>query len=436
MIYKKIKQFITELEESGRDMRTAVSFSGGTDSRVLLDVFIRLWKDNVIPEPEVIYFNHKLRGKESAAEEKFVKETCAACKIKLRLIHLEVKKYAEEKKMTIETAARELRYFHYGRLAEDYGCIAQGHHADDNAETVFFNIMRGSGLEGACGIKKVRDKFIRPLLDFTRREILDYAADRNLKFVEDSTNAKTDHSRNKIRNIIFPLIEKELNREIKNSINNFSSSLREAKDHIDKETEKISKRLLRSSEGISIIKLDGFNSLDPCLRTAVFRTALRKAGFTYSPDMAKTGKMLERISQKSRSETGTGDMSVTVSRNSIIILNKNIFGNKTVITVSSDKFSDHYIDIGKTKGNIKASKVKSGETFTPFGKNKAEKISKVLSDKKIPVFLRKDIMCLKDDEKVIFVQGCGISELVKTDKGTKETLYINVSKDILRKMYS
>ncbi|MDD4206231.1 MAG: tRNA lysidine(34) synthetase TilS, partial [Candidatus Delongbacteria bacterium] len=213
MIYKKIKQFITELEESGRDMRTAVSFSGGTDSRVLLDVFIRLWKDNVIPEPEVIYFNHKLRGKESAAEEKFVKETCAACKIKLRLIHLDVKKYAEEKKMTIETAARELRYFHYGRLAEDYGCIAQGHHADDNAETVFFNIMRGSGLEGACGIKKVRDKFIRPLLDFTRREILDYAADRNLKFVEDSTNAKTDHSRNKIRNIIFPLIEKELNRE-------------------------------------------------------------------------------------------------------------------------------------------------------------------------------------------------------------------------------
>jgi len=435
-MYNKIKQFITGLKESGRDMRTAVSLSGGTDSRVLLDVFIRLWKENIIPEPEVIYFNHKLRGKESAAEEKFVKDTCAACKVKLRRIDLNVKKYAEENKKTIETAARELRYFHYSRLAEDYGCIAQGHHADDNAETVFFNIMRGTGLEGACGIKKVRDVFIRPLLHLTRDQIQNYAAERGLKFVEDSTNAKTDHSRNKIRNIIFPLIEKELGREIKNSINNFSLSLREVKDHIDKETEKVSKRLLRSSEGISIIKLDSFNSLDSCLRTAVFRTALRKAGFTYSPDMAKTGKMLERISQKSRSETGTGDMSVTTSRNSIIILNKSTFKNDLIITVSTKKISDHYLDIGKTKGNIKAFKVKAGETFTPFGKNKAEKISKVLSDKKIPIFLRKDIMCLKDDKKVIFVQGCGISELVKTDKRTKETLYVNVSKDILRKIYS
>ncbi len=434
-MYNKIKQFITELKESGRDMRTAVSFSGGTDSRVLLDVFIRLWKDRIIPKLEVIYFNHRLRGKESAAEEKFVKETCAACKIKLRLISLNVKKYAEENKMTIETAARELRYFHYGRLAEDYGCIAQGHHADDNAETVFFNIMRGTGLEGACGIKKVRDKFIRPLLDLTRREILDYAEENGLKFVEDSTNAKTDHSRNKIRNIIFPLIEKELKREIKNSLNNFSSSLREAKDHIDKESEKVSKKLLRSSEGISVIKYDGFNSLDPCMKTAVFRLGLRKAGFSYGIDREKTGSILKKIASGSRSDAGTGRLSVTISRNSVVVINRDTFENKPVVTITPDKISDHYIDAGKTKGNITVLKVKAGDTFMPFGKNKAEKISKVLSDKKIPVFLRKDIMCLKDDEKVIFIQGCGISEQVKTDKSTKETLYINVSKDILRKMY-
>ncbi|HXK49799.1 MAG TPA: tRNA lysidine(34) synthetase TilS [Clostridiales bacterium] len=434
-MYNKIKRFITELKESGRNMRTAVSFSGGIDSGVLLDIFVRLWKDNLIPEPEVIYFNHKLRGKESSAEEKFVKETCAACNVKLKIINLNVKKYAEESKMTIETAARVLRYFHYGRLSGDLGCIAQGHHADDNAETVFFNIIRGSGLEGASGIKKIRGRFIRPLLDFTRREILDYASERDLKFFEDSTNAGTDFSRNKIRNIIIPLIENELNREIKNSLNNFSLSIREAKNHIDKETEKLSKRMMRTSEGISIIRYDGFNSLDPCLKASVFRLALRKAGFSYSIDREKTGSILKKIAGGSRSESGTGGLSVTISRNSILVINRDIFENKPVVTVGTDKSSEYYIDIGKTKGNIKISTVHEGDTFMPFGKSKAEKISKTAGDKKIPLILRKDIICLKDDEKVIFVQGCGISELVKTDERTKETAYIKVKGDILKKIF-
>ena len=434
-MYNSYKKFIQSMYPNGKNIRIAVSYSGGADSGVLLYLTVKLFREGLISRPAAIYFNHNLRGKESASEEKFVKKVCAGSEIDLVIISLDVISYAESKGISIETAARELRYSDYEQISKKYDLIAQGHHSDDNAETVFFNIMRGAGLEGACGIKKTRGKFIRPLLEFSRSEISDYAKKNKIEFVEDSSNKKTEFSRNRIRNIIFPMIEKELNRDIKNSLNGFSRSVTEARDFIDKITEKTFSKIVRSSPGFSVVDHKRYDSLEPALRTSVLQKAFKSTGCTYSPDRIKTAIINDVIQKNSGSIFQTVDYSVSTHGNNIIIINKKEFCNNTTIGQNEKKRSEFFLDISKLKGNLRVVNIRTNDIFIPFGKKKAEKISKVLSDKKIPPALREHLLCLRDDEKVVFIQGAGISSSVGKDAGTENIMYINVKNDILKKLF-
>ncbi len=434
-MYNSYKKFIQSMDPYNKNIRIAVSYSGGTDSGVLLDLTVKLFGEGLISRPVALYFNHNLRGKESVSEERFVKKICAGYGIDIIVISLDVLSHAERKGLTIETAARELRYSDYEMIARKFDFIAQGHHSDDNAETVFFNIMRGAGLEGACGIKKIRGAFIRPLLEFTRSEISDYARRNNIGFVEDSSNIKTEFSRNRIRNVIFPMIEKELNRDIKNSLNGFSRSLTEARDFINKISEKTFSKIVRSSAGFSVVDHKRFNDLEPVLRTAVLQKAFKSTGCTYSPDRIKTAIIKDVIQKGSGSTFQTEDYSVSTHGNNIIIINKKVFCNNAKIGLSENRRSEFFFDVSKVKGNICMDKISVNDKFIPFGKKKAEKISKVLSDKKIPPVLRDHLLCLRDDEKIIFIQGAGISSSVGKDDGTENILYINVKNDTLKKLF-
>jgi tRNA(Ile)-lysidine synthase len=431
---EKVKKFIQDLQFSKEKLRIAVSYSGGADSGALLHLMVKLFKDGVISKPSVIYFNHNLRGKESAAEERSVIKVCSGYGIDLKKIDLDVISHAEKTGLTIETAARDLRYEHYRLLSGEFDYIAQGHHADDNAETVFFNILRGAGLDGACGINKVRDYFIRPLLDFSKREILNYAELNNIKYIEDSTNIKTDYSRNKIRNIIFPVIEKELNRNIKISLCNFSASVSEARNFISGSAEKEFSKNVRVFKGSALIRLDSFSSLHPVLKTSILQTALKKTGCIYNPDRIKTEIILKNISNCADSVFKNEMFSISIHSNNILIMNSK-FENPALISLSGKKVSQYYFDLLKTKGNIRIGKIETDDVFVPFGKKKAGKVSKVLSDKKIPPVLRKHLLCLRDDENIIFIQGAGISDKVKTEAGTSGLMYINLKNDILKKLF-
>lgn len=435
MILENIRQFVGRLEVCEKKLKIAVSYSGGADSGVLLHLMVRLFKDGVISKPAVIYFNHNLRGKESAAEERAVVKVCSDYGIDIKKIALDVKAFAGKTGLTIETAARDLRNEHYTHLSGEFDYIAQGHHADDNAETVFFNIMRGSGLDGACGIKKVRDYIIRPLRDFSKREILIYAKDNNIKYIEDSTNIKTDYSRNKIRNIIFPLIQKELNRDIKISLNNFSESVSDARNFISETAEKEFLKIARIFKGSALIRLDSFASLHPVLKVSIIQMALKKTGCIYNPDKIKTEIILENISKPSGQIFQTEDYSITVHQNNIIILNRNEFKNPALISLSGKRISPYFFDAGKTEGRIRTDIIKSDDIFIPFGKKKSERVSKVLSDKKIPPVFRKHLLCLRDDKNIIFIQGAGISDRVRTEAGHSGLMYINIKNDILKKLF-
>lgn len=200
------------LERGGFDHKklvtpnVGVALSGGADSVALLSVCRELgWGITAL------HCNFHLRGNESNRDQQFVESLCRDLNIELHTIDFNVEARRLSTGESIEMACRELRYEWFSKMANELTLdfIALGHHRDDNIETFLLNALRGCGLAGVKGIPRQRDIFIRPLLSISREEILKYIDASNLSFVTDSTNTETEYGRNKIRNIILPVIEEQ-----------------------------------------------------------------------------------------------------------------------------------------------------------------------------------------------------------------------------------
>lgn len=177
--------------------------SGGADSMYML---ARLQSEGFALM--AAHYNHGLRGAESDRDEAFVRAYCAEHGIPFVSERGDVRACAQERSMSLETAARELRYAFLQRAAEDTGaaCIATAHTADDNAETMLFHLARGTGLRGLGGIPPVRGNIVRPILDCTRSEIVQWLTEHGVSYVEDSSNASDDYARNRIRHAVCPVL--------------------------------------------------------------------------------------------------------------------------------------------------------------------------------------------------------------------------------------
>ena len=183
-----------------------LTVSGGVDSIVMADLFHRA-KFNFA----IAHCNFQLRGNESDEDEKFVKAIAKKYRVEFFTIKFDTKKYAKNNKVSIQEAARNLRYDWFFRLLSErnFTCCATAHHLNDNMETFFINLLRGTGISGLAGIiPKTEDRIIRPLLFLTRKEIEHYAEEKKLKFRNDSSNLSDDYLRNKIRHHLVPVMEK------------------------------------------------------------------------------------------------------------------------------------------------------------------------------------------------------------------------------------
>lgn len=181
-----------------------LALSGGIDSMVLADMLLQAKADFVLA-----HCNFHLRGEESDGDEQFVRDYAERKGLSLYVKQFDTLNYAEEHKLSIEMAARELRYAWFEELRQQlgYDYIAVAHHADDQLETFFINLLRGAGIRGLKGMQKVNGHIIRPLLDIPRTEILQYAVEHHLEWREDHTNAETLYLRNKIRHELLPVID-------------------------------------------------------------------------------------------------------------------------------------------------------------------------------------------------------------------------------------
>nr|MBQ5604497.1 tRNA lysidine(34) synthetase TilS [Bacteroidales bacterium] len=181
-----------------------IACSGGSDSVALLSLMQALGYECV-----AAHMNFSLRGEESDRDEAFVRQLCARWNIPLHVKRVDTKNYAQKQGLSIEMAARELRYAWFEQLCSELGlqAIVLGHHQNDDIETFFLNLLRGSGAKGLAGIPRKNGYLVRPLLCVTRQEILDYLAENQLDYVNDSSNFQSDYLRNKIRLQLLPLLE-------------------------------------------------------------------------------------------------------------------------------------------------------------------------------------------------------------------------------------
>lgn len=203
-IEQKVSKYIHRHHLLKHDGRYIVALSGGADSVALLCIL-----DALGINISAAHCNFHLRGEESNCDEQFCVDLCQKMGIPLSRIHFDTQEYAQLHKVSIEMAARDLRYRYFAQLAEDLEAdgICVAHHRDDNVETLLLNLLRGSGIDGLAGIAPQNGNILRPLLCISRQDILQYLQERGQDYVTDSTNLEDDALRNKIRHHVIPLLQ-------------------------------------------------------------------------------------------------------------------------------------------------------------------------------------------------------------------------------------
>ena len=246
--------------------RVGVAVSGGPDSVCLLDLLFRL-RDELGVELVVLHFNHGLR-KTALRDQRFVEELAGSYGLELVLGSDDVRKLAEERDLGLEDAARYARYTFFERVAKDRDIkrIALGHTLSDNVETFFIRVIRGASLEGLRGILPVRDLYVRPLIEVSRSEVVEYLKGRGLLWVEDETNYQDSYLRNWVRLRLIPLLS-ERNPSIEETVGGILDSLRMDWELVERAVDEAEGRVHYSyKDGVLEIELDDFNRLEEPLK--------------------------------------------------------------------------------------------------------------------------------------------------------------------------
>ncbi len=236
-----------------------IGLSGGADSSALLDLANKYRRDfgyNLY----AIHVNHQIRGAEADRDERFCVEICEALDIPLKVCRINVPQIAEDSKSGIEEAARNVRYSEFDAMAKEVASnglptfIATAHNADDNAETVIFNLARGTSLNGLCGIKHKRNYIIRPLILCSKDDILGYCDENCIKYITDSTNSNTEYTRNNIRHNIIPCL-KEINPSLLSAISRMTDNLTEDEAYLESSARSFLDAI-SDKNGINLVKFN------------------------------------------------------------------------------------------------------------------------------------------------------------------------------------
>lgn len=257
--------------------KIVVGVSGGPDSISLLNILNNI-KNQMTFKIIVAHVNHGIR-KEAIEDEKYVQEYCDNNKIKCYIKRIDVKEYANNKKMGLEEAGRQVRYDFFNEIMqkENANKIAIAHNKNDKIETIIMNLVRGAGISGLKGMEPIREnKYIRPLIECERSEIEEYCRKEKLNPRIDKTNFENEYTRNKIRNIVIPYIKKEFNPNIIETINRLSEVAKETECFIEKETEKQYNEVKIEDNEKIILDLKRFNKKDILIRKRILIYSINK----------------------------------------------------------------------------------------------------------------------------------------------------------------
>ena len=432
---KKFQRHLNTNFPQLKNKKLLLAVSGGIDSMVLMHLFQQLLYDI-----SIAHCNFQLRGNESDGDEMLVKEICQDGYIPYFITSFDTEKYSRDNKLSIQLAARKLRYDWFQELlAEnqlDY--LITAHHLDDNVETFLINFIRGTGLEGLTGIPSQNGNIIRPLLPFSRLEIENYALENKIQWREDSSNASGKYFRNKLRHDIVPIL-KELNTGFLDSFQNTLNYLQQAESLVNDASKLVYEKVVVEKENQLEIHLK------PLLEYQNYKAYLfqwlKEYGFSawndvYDLVQAQSGKQVF-------SETHV----LLKDRTILLLYPKNKYDAQTVYKIEKEQsnlnfplnlvFSkainislngNHtiFVDADKVQFPLELRKWQEGDYFYPVGMNGKKKLSKYFKDEKYSLLDKENQWLLCSNDQIVWVIGKRADNRYIAHETTRQLLKIEL----------
>ncbi|MDR0370361.1 MAG: tRNA lysidine(34) synthetase TilS [Prevotellaceae bacterium] len=442
MIQHTVKSYIENNRLLADRQKIVAGFSGGADSVALLHILHSLGYQCV-----AAHCNFHLRGEASDRDRQFAESFCRELHMPFTSVDFDTTAYAQAHKMSIEMAARELRYhfFEKMRTLHRAQAIAVAHHADDHVETMLMNLIRGTGLKGMTGIPVKNGYIVRPLLCVTRGEIERYVEAHRLRFVTDESNKENIYTRNKIRNRLLPLME-EINPSVKQTLNEsavrfkdyntiVAHYVRQAVKNIVSKQEKYLKidiRLLKQTPGYATVLFEllsgyRFNSSTVGRILENLTNESGKIFYSQTHRLVKDRDFLILCEQKTVDRPASFFISPqTPKTTSPLPLQISEFDKTTDYTLSTDKNCAH-IDASAIKYPLEVRIWRKGDFFYPLGMKGKKKISDFLTDRKLNLFEKDEIWVVTSEENIVWIVGKSIDERYKVTAKTEKIIELKTT---------
>lgn len=416
--------------------KIVIGISGGADSVALTHIlFSRLASEKLI----CAHVNHGIRGDEADRDENFVRCFCEKLGICLEVFHADIPTLAKEWHMGEEECGRKIRYDFFESLAcGENDLIVTAHNADDNAETVLMNLIKGAGLKGISGIPARRGKIFRPILSMSRDDIENYCRDHGLSYVTDSSNLKTDYDRNKLRLKVVPVL-REINPSFVSAIARTAAISAEAEGILETQANALLDSAAKES-GLDVNVLRNAPDL-------VFRAAIKS--YLESKGCGRLEKKhLDAVSaalESSGAVSLPGSLLLTVRQNTLTVtrdvklrdfnqelnMGDNVLPDGRILRMEpiSEEFNKNsekihnllfynYCDYDKIISGPMAGRRKEGDRFTLQRRKITKSLKKLFNELRIPAALRDSLVVIRDGQELVFVEGVGVSEKYKIDNNT------------------
>ncbi len=438
-LVEKVSEVIGKYSMASLEDTLICGLSGGADSVAMLISLKELGFSL-----RAVHVNHGLRGAESDGDEEFCRKLCDELNIPLTVFAADVTGYAKENSLGTEEAARILRYGYFRRAAGEIGGsvkICTAHTLSDSAETVLFNMCRGTGVKGLCGIPPVRGNIIRPLIGCTREDVEEYLAEKGRGFVTDSTNLTDDYSRNKIRHGVIPVL-REINSGFYGSVEAMSEVCREYEDFVE-----IS---LKNAISENVIPAD----MHPLLRKKYIAAELKKRDIpvnarrlTELSELVLRGGRIQlsgdifAVSEKGRFEIREEISADIPELRFPLKIGENEFieGKKVIVKCLTDEILKKNANIQNklTKFALDCDKIQ-GEAFLRTRKNcggiklvgsgHTRSVKKLFNEyrPRLSAYERSRAVCIEDDEGLIWVERLGAADRVRADAHSSSVWEIEV----------
>lgn len=440
-LYYKILQSIREHDLVSPHDKILVALSGGADSVALL---LLLMQAGI--RCEAVHCNFHLRGEESDRDETFVRQLCRQLSVRLHVKDFNTVEYARQEGISIEMAARDLRYAYFEELRTDwhFDRIAVAHHRDDNAETLLLHLIRGTGLKGLTGMRHCNGYIIRPLLDVSREEIEQYLNSKGQNYVTDSTNLETDALRNKIRLEFLPML-KAVNPSILNTLQDTIHYLEDAYTLYNIAVENLKARVCRHDR----IDIQALKNL-PAARTVLFEL-LSAYGF----NSAQTDEIFTHLNGGSGKVYESREWRLLRDRKELILSKKDekheclchVLPLEGCIKVTQDltfvirrePCDRHFaiprskdtacLDLDKIEYPITVRLTEEGDRFVPFGMTGQKLISDYLTDKQKNLFEKEKQLVVCSGENIAWLVNERSDNRFRIDDQTKHVLIIQCQRN-------